>query len=139
MALALFIAANVLANAGLLWLACRLFRVGGPEQPVSYLRALGLTLLIFLIGWPLLALVVGVAWLVAGLEPVTTAKYALPPLGVAVPLAVLFLGLRLNWWRTLGVWLVWRVASLIQAGLALLVVRSAFADALPPGWRDYLP
>lgn len=125
LALTAIVAANVAVNAGLLWLACRLVAVHGPGgDSVTAVRAGGLTLLIFVIGWPLLAAVVGLVVWPTGWPPMTVARYALPPLGVVVPLAVLRWGLTASWWRILGTWVVWRVTSFGQVAVLWYFVRN---------------
>jgi hypothetical protein len=147
LALGVFVALNVLVSAALLWLACAIARFrASPDVrerlAIGFPRAFLLTLAIFLVGWLLLVIVVSTIHVVTDWPTFTITKYALPPLGVVVPLAILRAGLGVNWWRTIGVWIVWRVTSLAQVGLALLLVRAVFLDTLtellPVEWVDWI-
>jgi hypothetical protein len=142
LALAGFAAVNLLVNALVLRLACQAPWARGDHPAVGYGRALLLVLLIALVAWPLLAAVAFAGREATGAPAEVVARYAAPPLSFVVPVAVLRLGLRAGWLRTLLVWLIWRLATLAQAGLALLAGRwlllNVFADELPPGWRDWL-
>ena len=139
-----FLAFNLAVNAGVLWVAFKLLRV--PPHPfhpegITYRAALAMTVAIFLFGWGIFAgITFGILCGFPSLSAVTVAKFLLPPLGILIPLYILRVAApHISWWRTLGVWVVWRVASLAQAGLVLFVLRTCFADALPEGWLDSLP
>jgi hypothetical protein len=140
-AAAAFVVLNLLVNALVLRLGCRALSVRRPDgAAVGYARALLLTLAVAGMAWPLLAAAVA-AGVATGVSAGVVARFAAPPLSFVVPMAVFRLGLGTGWLRTFLVWLVWRVVSLAQAGLAWLAGRAllgAFADQLPPGWGDWL-
>lgn len=133
LSLGLVVAANLLVGTGILWLACKLLRVqrptpGGPAA-IGPRRALGLTVVIALAGWLLLGLTAwaGTSLLALPLDHVLT--LAGPLLSIVVPFFVLLAGLRTGWWKTACVWLVWRLLSLGQAGLTLVLVQTLLFES----------
>jgi hypothetical protein len=121
---------NVPINAGILWLACRLLRVGTERRGISYPRAFGLTVTIFGIGWLMLIVVVVIVHQFSAAPLLDIAFWALVPLGVIVPLAILKWMLQTRWLRTVGVWIVWRVISLAQFLPVWMLVQPHLSDAL---------
>jgi hypothetical protein len=124
------VAVNLPVNGGVLWLACRLLKVGPDARGVSYWRAFSIVVTIFLLGWLLLAAVL------AALRPFISAPlpdlavYVLPPLGVVVPLTILKYTLGAGWWRTIGAFVVWRVLTLAHVGPTWLLIRPYVLEAL---------
>jgi hypothetical protein len=124
------VAVNLPVNGGVMWLACRLLKVGPNARGVSYWRALSIVVTVFVFGWLLLAAVL------AALRPFTAAPltdlvvYVLPPLGVVVPLPILKYTLGAGWWRTIGVFVVWRVLTLAHTGPTWLLIRPYVLGAL---------
>lgn len=124
--------ANLLVNAGILWLGCTLFcRQTSLTPPIGYRQALTWTLLIFLVGWGSLMLLVVVIRSFLEISWFEVARFALPPLGILLPLVILKWALGQDWWRTLGVWLFWRVLTLAQSGLMWFLLRPHLRDLLP--------
>src|SRR5262245_60192826 len=114
---------NLPINAGVLWLACRLLRVGEARKGIDYARAFRLTLVIFGVGWGLLCVILPVARLLCALPPGTLAFRLLLPLGIVVPLAILKWSLRARWPRTILVWAVWRLLTLAQSAPVYLLLK----------------
>ncbi|MFM7149791.1 MAG: hypothetical protein ACKO23_08105 [Gemmataceae bacterium] len=113
------IAVNVPLNAGFLWLACRFLHPR--KDPVAdsprYVRVLGITGLIFLVGWLGLLALLGIANFLLSVQPSDAIFWILPALGVVIPLVILKITLGYQWLRTLIIWVIWRVSSLIQFAL----------------------
>ncbi len=107
---------NVPLNAGIFLLACRVARL----TEISFRRALGITLLVFVTGWPVLLLVLAVGWFGWEVPPRTLARWTLPLLSLVVPLTIHKWTLGQPWGRTLVVFVVWRVLTLGQSGLVLV-------------------
>jgi hypothetical protein len=124
------VAVNLPVNAGVLWLACRWLKVGADGRGVGYWRAFGLVVLIFALGWLLLGLALLALRPFTDTPPFDLAFYVLPPLGIIVPLAILKYTLGAGWWRTLGVFVVWRVLTLAHAGPTWLLVKPYVTDLL---------
>ncbi|MFO0842558.1 MAG: hypothetical protein U0797_09215 [Gemmataceae bacterium] len=117
------VAVNLPVGAGVMWLACRLLKVGPDQTGVRYRRAFSLVVAIFLVR---LAPAGGRA---GKPRPLTSAPADRP--GVLRPAAsgrrraaadpeVLA---RRCWWRTLGVFVAWRVLTLAHTGPTWLLVR----------------
>lgn len=124
------VAVNLPINAGVLWLACRWLKVGADRHGVAYWRAFGLVVLIFILGWLLLGFALLALRPFTDMPPSDLAFHVLPPLGLIVPLAILKYALGAGWWRTLGVFVVWRVLTLAHVGPTWLLVRPYVLDAL---------
>jgi hypothetical protein len=133
LALSAAVAVNLPVNAVALWLACRLLRVGAEGRGVGYRRAFLVVLAILAVGWPLLAVTAVAARALTSAPLLDVAVYAGAPLGLLVPFAVLKIALGAGWWRTLGVFVVWRLLTFAHVGPTWLLVRPYVLDVLA-GW-----